>query len=69
MGLYDTDAHDEADRKQLLILQIAILKRSLATSEASWTQYKFDPAPNPVALSLREQIAEKEALLARTSAP
>ena len=47
------------------MLQIALLKRSLETSETSWTNYNFDHIPNPVAISLREQIAEKERSLAQ----
>jgi hypothetical protein len=62
MGL--VDSHEEIDRKQLLMLQIAVLEQSLADSEASWKKDKFDPLLNPVAASIRRQIAEKEALLA-----
>ena len=63
MGLLNLP--DETSRREALILQIGILKQLLADSETSWTQYKFDPVPNPVANSLRKQIAEKEEELDR----
>jgi hypothetical protein len=56
--------HEGSNGRQGLILQISILKQSVKVSEAAWTKYKFDGVPNPVADSLRQQIAEKERYLA-----
>jgi hypothetical protein len=44
-------------------LQITILKRSLAESERSWKATGLARVVNPVAASLRWDIAEKEKLL------
>jgi hypothetical protein len=48
-------------------LQIAILQRSLADNERSWKATGLARIENPVATSIRWDIAEKEKLLSAAS--
>lgn len=57
-------APDKIIGTQVLQLQLEILKRNLADCEASWKATGFARLRNPVADSIRRDIAEKEALLA-----
>jgi hypothetical protein len=56
-------SHDETNKIQALRLQIDILRRNLADNELSWVASGFERVRNPVADSIRRDIAEKEALL------
>jgi hypothetical protein len=59
--------HDEINRKLGIDLQIAILRRSLVENEALWKASGFGAIKNPIADSLRRDLAEKEAMLAQDS--
>ena len=61
------DSRDQISTKQILMHQIGILKQSLADSEQSWIESKLTGTPNTVAESIRQSIAEKEALLNQES--
>jgi len=59
--------HDEVNRKLGLGLQIEILQRSLVENEDSWKASGLGGIANPLADSIRRDIAEREELLAQDS--
>jgi hypothetical protein len=61
------DSQDKINGRQGLLLQIDILKQSLAESELSWEESKLTGIRNTVAESIRRSIAEKKALLNQDS--